>query len=82
MPLKAKVDGPVMEFDKLEVGETLPDMAVVYDEDMQGRFLAALQEENHWYYRESPWGGPVMCDACSISSAIRAAACLRDHGHL
>ncbi len=24
MPLKARVDGPVMEFDKLEVGETLP----------------------------------------------------------
>jgi len=59
MPLKARVDGPVMEFDKLEVGETLPEMNVVYDEDMQGRFLAALQEENPWYYSESPWGGPL-----------------------
>ena len=59
MPLKARVDGPVMEFDKLEVGETLPEMRVVYDEDMQGRFLAALQEENPWYYHESPWGGPL-----------------------
>ncbi len=59
MPLKARVDGPVMEFDKLEVGETLPEMNVVYDEDMQGRFLAALQEENPWYYNESPWGGPL-----------------------
>ena len=59
MPLKARVDGPVMEFDKLEVGETLPEMRIVYDEDMQGRFLAALQEENPWYYNESPWGGPL-----------------------
>ena len=48
MPLKARVDGPVMEFDKLEVGETLPEMTIGYDEDMQGRFLAALQEENPW----------------------------------
>ena len=59
MPLKARVDGPVMEFDKLEVGETLPEMRIVYDEDMQGRFLAALQEENHWYYKKSPWGSPL-----------------------
>lgn len=59
MPLKARVDGPVMEFDKLEVGETLPEMRIVYDEDVQGRFLAALQEENPWYYKESPWGGPL-----------------------
>ena len=59
MPLKARVDGPVMEFDKLEVGETLPEMRIVYDEDMQGRFLAALQEENPWYHKESPWGSPL-----------------------
>ena len=59
MPLKARVNGPLMEFDKLEVGETLPEIRVVYDEDMQGRFLAALQEENPWYYSESPWGGPL-----------------------
>jgi len=59
MPLKARVDGPVMQFDKLEVGETLPEMTIGYDEDMQGRFLAALQEENPWYYNASPWGGPV-----------------------
>ncbi len=59
MPLKARVDGPVMEFDKLEVGETLPEMRIVYDENMQGRFLAALQEENHWYYKKSPWGSPL-----------------------
>ena len=59
MPLKARVDGPVMEFDKLEVGETLPEMRIIYDEDMQGRFLAALQEENPWYHKESPWGSPL-----------------------
>jgi hypothetical protein len=59
MPLKASVDGPVMEFDKLEVGETLPEMRIAYDEDMQGRFLAALQEENPWYTKASPWEGPV-----------------------
>jgi acyl dehydratase len=59
MPLRAKVDGPVMAFEKLEVGDVLPEMNVVYDEDMQGRFLAALQEDNPWYYKESPWGGPL-----------------------
>ena len=59
MPLRARVHGPVMEFDKLQVGDTLPEMEIVYDEDMQGRFLAALQEENPWYYRESPWGGAI-----------------------
>jgi hypothetical protein len=59
MPLRAKVDGPVMEFDKLEIGEELPEMEVTYDEAMQGRFLAALKEENPWYYSESPWGGPI-----------------------
>ena len=59
MPLKARVEGPVMEFDKLEIGQEMPEMEVVYDEDMQGRFLAALKEENPWYYAESPWGGPI-----------------------
>ncbi len=59
MPLRAKVSGPVLEFDKIEKGETLPEMNILHDEDMQGRFLAALQEENPWYYKESPWGGPV-----------------------
>ncbi|MBW1798993.1 MAG: hypothetical protein JRJ21_11505, partial [Deltaproteobacteria bacterium] len=46
MPLKARVSGPVMEIDKLVVGQELPEMEILYDEDMQGRFLAALQEEN------------------------------------
>lgn len=59
MPLRARVDGPVMELDKMKVGEELPDMEVNFDEDMQGRFLAALKEENPWYYSESPWGGPL-----------------------
>ena len=59
MPLRAKVSGPVLEFDKIEKNETMPEMNILYDEDMQGRFLAALQEENQWYYKESPWGGPV-----------------------
>ncbi|MEE8540479.1 MAG: hypothetical protein V3S66_02360 [Desulfobacterales bacterium] len=59
MPLRAKVSGPVLEFHKIEKDETLPEINILYDENMQGRFLAALQEENPWYYKESPWGGPV-----------------------
>jgi hypothetical protein len=59
MPLRARVDGPVMDIDKLEPGQELPEMKVAYDEVMQGRFLVALKEENPWYYGESPWGGPI-----------------------
>jgi hypothetical protein len=74
MPLKARVSGPVMEIDKLEKGQELPEMEICYDEDMQGRFLAALQEENPWYYSESPWGGPVtyhpLLDDAPMESAM------------
>jgi hypothetical protein len=59
MPLRAKVEGPVMVFEQMEVGEEMPELDVVFDEDMQGRFLAALKEENPWYFRGSPWGGPI-----------------------
>ncbi len=59
MPLRARVDGPVMDIDKLELGKELPEMKVAYDENMQGRFLVALKEENPWYYSESPWGVPI-----------------------
>ena len=59
MPLRAKVEGPVMVLEEMGVGEGMPELHVVFDEDMQGRFLAALKEENPWYYRESPWGGPI-----------------------
>ncbi len=59
MPLRAKVSGPILEFDKIDKDETMPEMNILYDEDMQGRFLAALQEENPWYYKASPWGSPV-----------------------
>ena len=59
MPLRAKVEGPVMVFEEMEMGEEMPELRVVFDEDMQGRFLAALKEENPWYSRESPWGGPI-----------------------
>jgi hypothetical protein len=74
MPLKARVSGPVMEIDKMEVGQELPKMEILYDEDMQGRFLAALQEENPWYYSESPWGGPItyhpLLDDAPMESAM------------
>jgi acyl dehydratase len=48
-----------MEFEEMRVGEELPELEIAFDEDMQGRFLAALQEENPWYFRDSPWGGPI-----------------------
>ena len=74
MPLKARVSGPVMEIDKLAKGQELPGMEILYDEDMQGRFLAALQEENPWYHRESPWGGPItyhpLLDDAPMESAM------------
>lgn len=59
MPLRAKVEGPMMVFEEMEIGEEMPELEIFFDEDMQGRFLAALGEENPWYFRESPWGGPI-----------------------
>ncbi len=59
MPLRAKVDDRTMVFDEMVVGEEFPELKVAFDEDLQGRFLVALKEENPWYFSNSPWGGPI-----------------------
>jgi len=54
-------DNPrVMVYDELEVGEELPTLEFAIAEDLQGRYLMAVQDDNPWYYKESPWGSPVV----------------------
>jgi len=75
MPLRTDVEGELMVFEKMEVGEELPELQVAFDEELQGRFLVALKEENPWYYSESPWGGPItyhpLLDDAPMEAAMR-----------
>lgn len=48
-----------MVFDELRPGEELPALEMVVDDDLQGRYLLAIQDENPWYFKDSPWGGPI-----------------------
>ena len=49
----------VMAYDELEVGQELATMELVIEEDTQGRYLVAVQDDNPWYHSESPWGAPI-----------------------
>lgn len=75
MPLRTDVEGELMVFDKMEVGEELPELRVAFDEELQGRFLVALKDENPWYYNQSPWGGPItyhpLLDDAPMEAAMR-----------
>ena len=59
MVLRAKVEDKTMVFEEMVVGEELPELKIVIDEALQGRFLVAIKEENPWYFSNSPWGGPI-----------------------
>ena len=59
MVLRAKVEDKTMVFEEMVVGEELPELKIVFDEELQGRFLVAIKEENPWYFSNSPWGGPI-----------------------
>lgn len=54
-------DNPrLMVYDELKVGEELPTMEFVIDGETQGRYLIAAEDDNPLYYRESPWGYPIV----------------------
>ena len=74
MPLRAKVDDRTMVFDEMVVGEEFPELKVVFDEELQGRFLVALKEENPWYYSDSPWGGPITYHPLIDDERVREAS--------
>jgi acyl dehydratase len=73
MPLRAGDNLKLMAFEEIAVGEELPVLELVCDEEVQGRYLIALQEENPWYYKESPWGGPVAHHALLDDAPMMAA---------
>lgn len=56
---KTKENLKPLVYEKIVVGEELPVMELVVDEDIQGKYLVAVQDDNPWYYRESPWGSAI-----------------------
>ncbi|MDD5759695.1 MAG: hypothetical protein PHI06_11520 [Desulfobulbaceae bacterium] len=76
MPARAGENTILMEYDKMVVGEELPLLEYQYDEDMQGRYLIALEEENPWYWKESPWGDPII-HHCLLDDAPMASVMLK-----
>lgn len=60
MPIKPGIDVKPMIYEDMELGEELPEVVLQHDEDLQGRMLVALEEENPWYWKESPWGDPIL----------------------
>ena len=69
----------LMVFDQLKVGEELPVVEMVVDDEVQGKYLVALQDENPWYYKESPWGGPVTHHATIDGGPMIAARVKYDY---
>lgn len=61
-----------MVYDDLAVGEELPVIEMVVDDEVQGRYLVALQDDNPWYYKDSPWEGPITHIATLTDSPINA----------
>jgi acyl dehydratase len=72
MPVKPGENLKQMLYDNMEVGEELPVVEFQYDEHMQGRFLIALEDENPWYWEESPWGDPILHHALVDDSPMSA----------
>lgn len=62
-----------MVYEELEVGEELPTLELVIEDDTQGRYLVAVQDDNPWYYRESPWGSPITHHSTLDGSPMTAA---------
>lgn len=71
--MRAPEDTRPMLYEELEIGEELPVLELVVEEATQGRYLVAVQDDNTWYYRESPWGGPITHHSTLDSSPIWAA---------
>lgn len=76
MPIKPAIDVKLMVYDEMEIGQELPPLQLQHDDDWQGRILVALDDENPWYWKESPWGEPILnpalLDDAPMVSANRA----------
>jgi len=73
MPIKPRIDVETMVYDEMQVGDELPVLELQHDEDWQGRILVALDDENPWYWRESPWGEPIVNHALLDDAPMVAA---------
>jgi len=68
-----------MSYDQLKPGEELPVVELVVDDDLQGRYVLAVQDESPWYYKDSPWGGPITHPSTLAGSTILAARARYDY---
>ena len=66
-------DAKPLVYEDIVVGQELPTIEMVTNQELQGRFLTALQDDNPWYSRESPWRGPVVHHAMLNDLPICAA---------
>jgi len=64
-----------MVFEEMVPGGELPALEFVCEEEVQGRYLTALQEENPWYHKESPWGGPITHHALLDDALMMGKGC-------
>lgn len=69
---KTKEDVKPLVYEEIMIGEELPVMELVVDEGVQGRYLVAVQDENPWYYKGSPWGGAITHHSTLDGSTIIA----------
>lgn len=50
---------PIMVYDKIQVGEELPPFEIELTDELQGRYLLAVDDDNPWYWKDSPFGGAI-----------------------
>lgn len=53
------MEKPLFTYDALEVGQELPPMEVRITPEVQGRYLLATEDTHPWYWKGSPFGGPL-----------------------
>ena len=49
-----------MEYEELVVGEEIGTMEFMCPVDLNVRYLNALEDDNPWYWVDSPFGGPIV----------------------
>jgi hypothetical protein len=73
MQLKPGKEVKPLIYEEIVIGEELPVLEITPEEDLQGRYLIALEDDNPWYYKESPFGGPIVHHALLDGSPMVAA---------
>lgn len=72
MPFRSGPDVKPMVYTEMEVGEELPVLEITPNEELQGRYLLAVGDENPWYYVSSPWGDPITHHALYEDAPMEA----------